>query len=202
LLSDEEFIGTTLQQVISELSLESDDNTITLEGGFIIEISNIIIDKKNAFIRIFWINEYTSSEITFCYFIRSDKKKVFGFNNVYYVDGYYGYETKFFLYEDGEWEDVSQEVLKNVGFSNFWSETKSLPDKKFQEFEIEYILPQFGTTLQAVFHERDWPLCECDMDMKWWKDYSKIIKQVKYKKIDLTWDKQKGVFTIGKKYKK
>ncbi|NPV02194.1 MAG: hypothetical protein HPY53_12525 [Brevinematales bacterium] len=202
LLSDEEFIGTKLQLIISELRLGSDYNTLVPEGGVLDKISNIIIDKKNAFIKIFWADEYTSSEITFCYFIKSDNKKIFGFNNIYYTDGYYFHKAKFFLYENGEWVDVSQEILKNLGFSCFWSETKSLPDKKYQEFEIEYILPQYGTTVKAVFHEWDWPLCECDMDMKWWKYYKKVMKQIKYRKIDLLWDKEKGVFTIGKKYTK
>ncbi|OHD56633.1 MAG: hypothetical protein A2Y33_01165 [Spirochaetes bacterium GWF1_51_8] len=164
-------------------------------------IDDIVVDAKNGFMKVVSKPDETLSFTAYlCYFVKADKTKVFGF--ALNATGYcYDATTNAFITfdADGGISDITALAMPPIDFKTFWGDAP-LPDKKYQFYHLVYTLPQAGTTWQVSIEENQSP--DCDYDVKLWEEYYKVMKKVKYKKVDIEWDKAHGIFNIGKKYTK
>ncbi len=112
---------------------------------------------------------------------------------------------KFYVQDDGEWRDVTGQLLPSVRISEFYGQ-KSTPNlvdvggiisytpddnKRGVGLGIDYTLPKKGTSIQATLANR----CEAAVQA----DYKKLYDECKFKTIELLWNKQNGWFLMGKK---
>ncbi|OHD62480.1 MAG: hypothetical protein A2014_10330 [Spirochaetes bacterium GWF1_49_6] len=198
MLPDGYFTGVN----ISDYNLQ--ENLLNgVKWGGVDNIDDIVLDPKNGFMKV-TSKKDNPDEVNFtaylCYFLKADKSKVFGF--ALNVSGYcYDYTTNAFLTfdSDGGISDLTALAMPPIDFKTFWGDAP-LPDKKYQHYHLVYTLPQYGTTWQIAIEADQSP--DCDFDVKLWDEYYKVMAKVKYKKIDIEWDKAHGIFNIGKKYEK
>jgi hypothetical protein len=161
------------------------------------EMNQVEVDEKNAFIKIY--NPLMPADaVSFTYFVKEDKSKVFGFQYVSaHVDRVLAVpRTEFYEYKDNTWREVSGEVLPKLGFVAFWGD-QALPPQSLQELNLWLVLPQVGTTVLAKSSEAlsfQFPYDNMP------KDYIETFDKRKYKTMELNWNVKIGKFVIGKKY--
>ncbi|MCU0436664.1 MAG: hypothetical protein MUC49_02035 [Raineya sp.] len=161
------------------------------------ETNKVFIDEKNAFIKIENPKD-ADDAISFKCFTKNDQSKVFGFQ--YSASqpalGIFMTRTEFYVYQNNEWKNVTEQVCPNIGFKDFWG-SQPLPERSLNEFNLHLILPQTGTTILAKsapatkeqFVYGNLP-----------KEYMKTFEKRKFKVIELKWNKATGKFDIGKRY--
>ncbi|OHD57594.1 MAG: hypothetical protein A2Y33_06030 [Spirochaetes bacterium GWF1_51_8] len=170
------------------------------------KIDDVVIDKKNAFIHISVNINESVYYVDFTYFLDSKQEKVFGFTTrIFRQQLTNSFSAIFLEYKDKKYYKINGKVLPNINFQTFWDESLKLPEKKYQIYQLEYILPQHGTTVSVYFHEIYFLIDPFDNSHdKYGIDqndyYSKVITKYKYGKIDLSWNKEKGIFSFKKKY--
>ncbi len=161
------------------------------------ELNQVLIDEKNAFIKIH--NPLMPADaISFAYFVKSDKTKVFGFQ---YISAYIDLalavpRTEFYIYQNNQWQEVSQAVLPTLNFQSFWG-NQPLPPQSLQEFNLELVLPQVGTMVVAKSSEAysfQFPYNNQP------KNYAETFAKRKYKTMELNWNANTGKFEVSKKY--
>jgi hypothetical protein len=170
------------------------------EEGFSLSERDIKVkeDEDNAFLEIEKSDEMSPPKtVYFTYFVDNSQNKTFG--HQYYAMGTVGdsdYNTEFYRIEGKMWKNVTDEICPTLSFKDFWDSSEELPPLKiFNRFAIKYQLPQNGTTVVATLEEQS--LVDADIDLKAFERYK---RKITYRKIDLKWNMDKGVFEIGKKY--
>jgi hypothetical protein len=159
--------------------------------------NQVTIDEKKAFIQI--KNPLMAGDaVSFVYFVKKDNTKIFGFQYVSaMVDMVLAVpRTEFYKYEGNKWVDVTYEVRPNLELKDFWGK-QPLPPKSMQEFNLELILPQMGTTVLAnISPAHSFQFAYNNKP----EDYDKTFAKCQYKTIELNWNKTTGKFEKGKKY--
>ncbi len=157
-----------------------------LKGGH----KKVLLDKKNAYLSI--VDEVNGLEfkLEMCYFVKTDKTKTIGIS--YYQAGgdCDSYLFKFYTYSNKKWADVTKTVLPTISLKDY-----GIAEKDFMPVDFIYKIPQFGT---SVYVTAQFP-CEMD-DRMGHKDVMPAFNKYKswaLKKLELKWNKEKGVFEKG-----
>jgi hypothetical protein len=146
-----------------------------------------VIDKKNAYLSI--VDEVNGLEfkLEMCYFIKTDKTKTIAVS-YYQVGGDCDSRLlKFYTYSNLKWIDVTTTVLPTISLKDY-----GIAEKDFMPMDFVYKIPQFGT---SIYTTAEFP---CEQDERWrGKDYMSAFNKYKswsLKKLELKWNKEKGVF--------
>lgn len=197
-------IGQSHREVFQRFPYKNPEASITPSK------SNLVVyDAEAGYLSIKILNdaEPTTMEVNFVLYKTEDGTK------------YYAYQEitdspkspckkaflKFYVQDDGEWRDVTGQLLPSVRISEFYGQKNTpnlidvggiisyTPDdnKRGIGLGIDYALPRKGTTLQATLAHR----CETAMSA----EYKKLFDECKFKTIELLWNKQAGWFLMGKK---
>lgn len=156
------------------------------------EHTRITLDEKNAYLSISYDDadygyEY-GGEVTFTYFLKKDKQKLFGFAKFSegpssaYMDG------EFYQLVNNKWENVTLAVLPNISLEKFTSDSTVLAGIGM-DYRVQFILPQQGTELVLQIH----PVGENDAPFEYGA-YSSMIASIP--ELSLFWNREKGVFEI------
>ncbi len=162
------------------------------------ETNQVLIDEENAFIQIKDIL-MPLDVVRFKCFVGKDKSKIFGFQYVSAImDSVLAVpRAEFYTYQkNGEWKEVTQQVCPQLTIADFWGKSTS-PDKVLQEYNLELVMPQTGTTVLA----KSTPAYDFQFDYSNMpRGYLEAFQKIKFKTIELNWNETKGKFEIGKKY--
>ena len=161
------------------------------------EKNQVLIDEKNAFIKIYNPQDEDDGIIFKC-FVKEDKSRVFGFQySASQPDlGLFMTRTEFYTYVNNEWKDVTFEVCPSISFKDFWG-NQTLPHSSLQEFNLHLLLLQQGTNLVA----KSTPAVKVQFPYdNLPKEYSSTFEKRKFKTIELKWNTATGKFQIAKKY--
>lgn len=161
------------------------------------EANQVLIDEANAFIQI-TDSEMPIDFIRFKCFTDSKGNKVFGFQYVSaIINGTLAVpRAEFYTYQDDEWQEVTDKVCPQLTFADFWGKS-TLPDKALQEYNLELVMPQEGTTVLAKSTPANkFQFVYDNMP----EGYLETFQKSKFKTITLNWNEKKGVFEVGKKY--
>jgi hypothetical protein len=164
------------------------------------EERKVSIDQKNAFLQIEDQQGPMRIITTLCYFSKADKTKIFGLDLFIEAGDGEQFETYFFEYKNLDWADVTQKVLPEIKFTDFWGDEKTLPEKKFQRMNLLYELPRIGTTVK-VYSKEDYSFNN-GMPSDEFNNYYNTFGKRKYSAIELYWNRTSGKFEFGKKIEK
>jgi hypothetical protein len=162
------------------------DRQKILKGG----PKKVLLDKKNGYLSI--IDEVNGLEfkLEMCYFIRTDKTKTIAVS-YYQVGGDCDSRLlKFYTYSNAKWTDITKTVLPMVSLKDY-----GIAEKDFMPIDFIYKIPQFGT---SIYVDAKFP-CEQDERLRG-KDMMPAFNKYKawaLKKLELKWNKGKGIFEKG-----
>ncbi len=167
--------------------------------GFSLSDKNLKVkeDAANGFLELEQSGEMSPPKfVYFTYFTDNSQNKTFGYQ--YFAQGTVGasdHNTQFFRVEGKTWKNVTDEICPLLSFKDFWGNDAEIPALKIRNhFQIKYQLPQAGTQVLATLEEI--PLIDAGIEPE---QFEKVLKQIRYKTIELNWNMDKGVFEIGKK---
>jgi hypothetical protein len=150
----------------------------------------VLVDKKNAYLKITGEVNGLDYKFEMCYFIKTDKTKIMAFS--YYQAGgdCDSYLLKFYTYSNLKWTEVTKTVLPVISLKDY-----GVAEKDFMPVDFIHKIPQFGTSIYVM---AQFP-CEMD-DRMGHKDVMPAFNKYKtwnLKKLELKWNKEKGIFEKG-----
>lgn len=162
----------------------------------------VVVDVKNAYIYISAIPGDFSVNQTIVYFVKSDKTKIIAVSTTGESGECGEYSIfNFYEYKNGKFNFVTDQVIPKLSIDLFAADTdkKSITAKinKAMVYKIE--LPQKGTTCKV------YPVGICEVDnslgLDEYNKYLEIESNFAYSYLELKWNKTKGKFEFGKKFK-
>jgi hypothetical protein len=173
----------------------------------------VIVDIQNAYLQIRYLGDL-EERLTVTYFKRADGTKIIAFGEYYMGGDCDYYYITFYEYHGGAWVNVTDAVLPEITFEDFWDENLEFPETFIpidSNIQWDYTLPRFGTailvtpkTLQA--HICFDPVILNAENISGSEEYERVIEEYyttvrgrRYRTIELGWDKQTGTFSIGGK---
>ncbi|OHD54933.1 MAG: hypothetical protein A2Y33_02980 [Spirochaetes bacterium GWF1_51_8] len=167
------------------------------------ENKKVVVDTKNAYLSVSAMPGQFPVNQTIVYFVKSDKTKIIAVSTTG-ESGECGEYSIFNFYEfkNGKFNYVTDKVIPKLTIDLFAVEKdkKQITEKMNRAMVYKIELPQYGTTCKV------YPLGICEIDNSLDPDeYSKFLdieKRFVFAYLELKWNKQKGKFEFGKKYKK
>jgi hypothetical protein len=162
--------------------------------------SSTVIDLKNGFLsfKTDWDSQGQSDPYTVqvAIFQRTDKKFIVAVAR----DDVFDQPVSMFQLVDGEWLDVTANVLPELTQSDFWT-SKKQPPALVSFFYSVYRLPQLGTTItvsRLPWVKRHWDDGRDDVstpEERALQDAAEDEASASIRKVSLVWNAKKGVFT-------
>ncbi len=173
-----------------------------------------VVDIQNGYIEI--LDEGTgggSIHEIITLFRKADKSPLIGISLGGFDGLYQSSQTSFYAFNQDGWENVTKSVLPGFSFSSFLDEEyveKYLDtgSKAYLILRLMVFLPHHGTDLVVMVNESQLRfLVEHAVDLDAIENFSEkeveelfeIIGNIKYRSMNLTWDKQSGRFYKGKR---
>lgn len=150
---------------------------------------DVIVDKKNAYMKITDEGHGLTYSIELTYFTLAKGKRIIAVNEYQGGGDCESRKTAFYFYEEGEFKDVTQNILPPVSIHDFCVNANV---NTLNFFNLQFKLPQHGTTIELYAQ----PLCEQDEKIRGNANrYFAYWNTLVIKPIELAWDKYSGVFT-------
>lgn len=168
-------------------------------------------DAANGYLSIETITNQetrTSDRTVFVLFIAEDGTKYYAYQEIHNPgdgDGCPKSALKIYVFDDGEWRDVTWQLLPTVRLGEFYGK-KMTPkvidhngvisftnedNKAGNGLGVDFTLPRKGTTIIANL------VIRCNIEPL--PAYLKLYKECSFKTIELLWDKQNAYFLLGKR---
>ncbi len=175
------------------------DRVKLLTGGR--DKKTAMIDVKNAYLNVRFKDENgNDNDITMTYFTCADSSRIIGVSSCFMFDGAPSYKHHFLRYRGGKFVEVTKNVLPGLSFKDFMRKGASIParmDEYLMSTTANFVLPRNGTSIRVEMKNKHPYLPDCDIEFP--EDlYLAIYKSRIYKEIEMNFDREKGVFTIGR----
>ncbi len=174
------------------------------------ETREVIIDIGNAYLQIRDNLDELEQRLTVTYFKKEDGSKVIAFSEYYMGGDCDFYDVNFYTYDEYTWNNVTDQVLPELEFLDFWDSDTSFFIEQYlvidDNIHWHHELPHHGTTvsvsveplealigfelLESVDFENEE---EFSMLMT---EYYTIVRSRPYQVIELKWNRKDGVFEI------
>jgi hypothetical protein len=128
-------------------------------------------------------------EITFTYFLKKDKQKIFGFAKFLDSPSSARMDSEFYQIINGKWEDATDNVLPDISLEKFTDDSTVVNSIGIYRYRVQFILPRQGTEVMLRIH----PVSEVDAPSDY-GTYSTMIESLP--KLILQWNREKGVIEI------
>ncbi len=191
-------------------------NVFTARKGYLTEGENrdVIVDIVNGYMRIRDFEFQLENRLTVTYFRRSDASVVIALSEYYEGGDCDTYRTTFYAYKGSKLKDITEKVLPEIVFKDFWNKDTTFSIEQCMFFDEclhwNYVLPRYGTTIKVSPEALHMFLCfelgsfsfefddvsEADSLLM---EYFKIVRSRDYHSIELEWNREKGIFEVGKK---
>ncbi len=174
------------------------DRVKLLTGGR--DKKTAVIDIKNAYLNVRFEDESgNDNDITMTYFTCADSSRIIGVSAYYMFDGAPSCRHCFLRYEKGRFIDVTKNVLSGLSFKDFMRKGASIParmDEYLMSTTAHFILPRNGTSIRVEMKNEHPYIPDCDLEFP--EDlYLRAYRSRIYKSIEMNFNREKGVFTIG-----
>ena len=162
----------------------------------------LTVDMKNAYISIKGAYDESYIEQTITYFVRADKTKVIAVSKTE-PNAYWEFirVCRFYELKNGNFTDITPQIVPKITLDLFAADAykKLAASGIYTQFIVEIELPQFGTIVKVYPKGIPAYLFESEDEQYTYED---IMATIPYSYIELAWNKQKGKFEFGKKFKK
>ncbi|OHD54932.1 MAG: hypothetical protein A2Y33_02975 [Spirochaetes bacterium GWF1_51_8] len=171
-----------------------------LEFLYINDSFDLTIDTKNAYLSIVGNYDMQTMKQAVTYFTKADKSRIIAVSKAV-PDMMFGEQviTVFYEYKDEKFIDVTSKIVPKLTLQLFVSKgyQSMITEEINQAAKFNIELPQIGTVCKATAAGISKPLIEESL----WDLVDEILQNKEFNIIELKWNKQKGKFEFGKKYK-
>jgi hypothetical protein len=120
------------------------------------------------------------------------------------------YDVNFYSYEDYTWENITDQVLPEMGFLDFWGFDTTFFIEQYLDINDninwDYMLPRHGTTITVSIEAHEALICfellesvdfenEDEFNMVMTEYYTTIRERPIYE-IELKWNRKEGIFEV------
>jgi hypothetical protein len=161
----------------------------------------VIVDEANGYLRLRDFAGDLGTEQTFAVFRKADGGRVFVCQIIDVGDD--GSSMQLDLYElrGGRVVEVARPLVPRLDLADFLAPGTPPPARKYREVNLRYTLPRVGTTVRVEPKALDG---EDALFMQFRSlaeiaRYRRLVETRRYRAIELSWDRARGVFTVGRK---
>jgi hypothetical protein len=174
------------------------------------ETREVTVDIGNAYLQLRDNLDELEERLTVTYFKREDGSKVIAFSEYYMGGDCDYYDINFYNYEDHTWENITDQVLPDLKFLDFWDADTTFFIEQYlvldDNIHWNYILPQHGTTVTVFVEVLEALICfelletvdfenEDEFNMVI-NEYYSTIRGRPHDAIELRWNRKDGVFEV------
>ncbi|MBU0764292.1 MAG: hypothetical protein KJ607_05610 [Bacteroidetes bacterium] len=198
-----------LPDLIFEYSAEDGNNSAGRKNS--LKDYSVIIDRKNAYLQIKDTISELGMQVTVTYFKKATGEKVVAVSEYAAGGDCDVYTCKFLVFRNGEWKNITDEVLPEISFNDFWDSPDPVPAEKYMNIDKNihwnFELPRYGTTVkvspvglgEVICFEPDLQSTEKftnaeEMEEVLYKIYPETIRRRHHESLNLRWNKEKGIF--------
>ncbi len=164
----------------------------------------VTVDDANGYLQVSDIEGDLGSETTFAIFRKADGSRIFACSELERSDDGTGMNLTFYELRGGRMVEITRPLVPRMDLVDFLAPGATPPARKYRPVLLHYILPRTGTTIRVQAEARDGDHSFVDPQGGMWPQaevqrYWQIVGARRYRAIELNWDRNRGVFTVGRK---
>ena len=176
---------------------------VSLQPG---DTRRVTVDDANGYLQVRDFEGDLGSETTFAIFRKADGSRIFACSEIERSDDGTGMHLTFYELRGRALVEITRPLVPRMDLVDFLAPGTTPPARKYRRVLLHYILPRVGTTIRVEPEALDsdqsfvdpqrptgmWP--EADVQRYW-----QMVATRRYRAIELLWDRNRGVFTAGRK---
>lgn len=169
--------------------------------------ARFVVDDRNGYLTAADTSAGQISTHAFTYFNVSDGDRLFACTEEVVTEDEHSFRLSFYRMDAGRMTRISDRVVPALDLEDFTREGTLPPPKRHRLIDLRYTLPRSGTTivvepvalqdLGAAVQDRLDPNIE--LSSAELETYQRLVSGSHYRAIELVWDRDHGIFSIGRK---
>lgn len=167
----------------------------------------VLVDERNGYIRVSDLEAgEVGMETTFAVFRKADGARIFACHMVEVSDDGTGMHLEFYELRGGRMVAITRPLVPRLRLADFLAPGTRPPTGRLGAVMLHYFLPRVGTTIRVepeaftgdeAFMDTSRPsgfVSPEEIDR-----YRRTVENRRYRAIELLWNRDRGVFTLGRK---
>lgn len=195
--------GVRCQSVREWFRMAPCGQNVPLQPG---DTRRVTVDDANGYLQVRDFEGDLGSETTLAIFRKADGSRIFACSELERSDDGTGTSLTFYELRGRRLVEITRPLVPRVDLADFLAPGTPPPARKYRAVILHYILPRAGTTIRVQPEALDsdqsfadpreptgmWP--QADIQRYW-----RMVAERRYRAIELPWNRDRGVFTVGRK---